>query len=123
MKRLVMTAVLTLLIAGWATVPKTAMAQDATQVAPKAYKVLFENDRVRVLDYHAKPGEKAAMHSHPALVSYVMTAGTVKFSSPDGKSEERKVKAGEVMWRDAETHATQNVGKAPAHVVIVELKK
>jgi beta-alanine degradation protein BauB len=93
------------------------------QVAPKVYKVLFENDHVRVLDYHAKPGEKAMMHSHPALVAYPVTATTVKFTSPDGKSEERKMKVGQVMYRDAETHATQNVGKTPAHVVIVELKK
>jgi beta-alanine degradation protein BauB len=101
----------------------TALAQDAATVAPQAYKVLFENDHVRVLDYHAKPGGKAAMHSHPALVAYAVTGTKVKFTSSDGKSQEQTMKAGDVMWRDAETHATENVGKTPAHVVIVELKK
>jgi len=120
---LTMTAVLTLLTVGWVTAPKTAMAQDVVTVAPKHYKVLLENDRVRVLDYHAKPGEKAAMHSHPAYVTYSFTAGKVRFTSPDGKTTEQALKAGQVMWRDAETHASQNVGKTPSHVLIVELKK
>ena len=45
--------------------PKTAMAQDAVQVAPQQYKVLLENDQVRVVEYQSKPGEKAGMHAHP----------------------------------------------------------
>jgi len=100
-----------------------ARAQDAATVAPKVYKVLFENDRVRVLDYHAKPGEKAAMHSHPAVVAYAVTSAKVKFTSPDGKSQEQDMKAGQAMFREPEAHATQNVGKTPAHVLVVELKK
>ena len=33
------------------------MADDAVSVAPHVYKVLLENDRVRVLDSRMKPGE------------------------------------------------------------------
>ena len=29
------------------------MAKDPVKVAPKAFKILLENDRVRVLDYRA----------------------------------------------------------------------
>jgi quercetin dioxygenase-like cupin family protein len=118
----VMSAVLTLLAAGWFA-PRNAVAQDAVTVAPKIYSVVFENDRVRVLDYHAKPGQKAAMHSHPALISYALTAAKVKFTSPDGKSQDQALKTGQVLWRDAETHATENIGKTPAHVLVIELKK
>ncbi|HUL71065.1 MAG TPA: hypothetical protein VLT17_12620, partial [Gemmatimonadales bacterium] len=47
-----------------------ARAQDPVKVAPKNFKVLLENDRVRVLDFTASAGEKIPMHSHPAYISY-----------------------------------------------------
>ncbi len=46
------------------------MAGDAVQLAPHVYKVLFENERVRVLQVRLKAGESSAMHSHPAYVIY-----------------------------------------------------
>jgi quercetin dioxygenase-like cupin family protein len=49
---------------------KTAMAQDPVKVEPNTSTVLLENDRVRVLDVQIKPGEKTAMHSHPAALVY-----------------------------------------------------
>src|SRR5213080_5569506 len=48
----------------------TARAQDPVQVAPNHFKVLLENDQVRVLDFQAKGGEKIPMHSHPAYLTY-----------------------------------------------------
>jgi hypothetical protein len=33
-----------------------ANAQDAVKVAPRNYRVAFENDKVRVLEYYSKPG-------------------------------------------------------------------
>jgi len=41
------------------------MAKEAAQVAPHVYKVLFENDRVRLLEVRMKPGDESAQHSHP----------------------------------------------------------
>ena len=41
-------------------------AQDVVKVSPETHKVLLDNEHVRVLDVHAKPGEKVGMHSHPA---------------------------------------------------------
>ena len=41
------------------------MAGDAVSVAPNLYKVLFENDRMRILDTRYGPGVKSEMHSHP----------------------------------------------------------
>jgi len=48
----------------------TVRAQDPVQVAPSNFKVLLENDQVRVLDFHSKGGEKIPMHSHPAYLTY-----------------------------------------------------
>jgi len=103
-------------------VSKTSMAQDVMKVAPESHKVLLENDRVRVLEYRIKPGKKDAMHSHPDYLVYVLTTGKFKFTLPDGKTFDREGKAGEVLFIEAETHATENVGSTEAHGLLIELK-
>src|SRR5438132_4159653 len=44
----------------------TAHAQDPVKTSPQYYKVLLENDQVRVLEYRLKAGEKESVHLHPA---------------------------------------------------------
>ena len=51
------------------------MPEDAVKVAPHAYKVVLENDKVRVLESRMKPGDKTEMHGHPALVAVAMGTG------------------------------------------------
>jgi quercetin dioxygenase-like cupin family protein len=101
---------------------QTAMAQDLAKVSPDV-KVLFENDRVRVLDVLHQPGGKEPMHSHPAYVAYYLGATTMKVTSPDGKTVVKDRKAGEVVWGEPVTHAVENVGTTEFHVLIIELKK
>ena len=103
--------------------PKTAMAQDMAKVAPSSTKVVLENDRVRVLEVRQKPGEKGAMHSHPASLICPVSTSKAKFSSADGKTTESELKAGAVTWHEAETHAVENVGTTDSHVLVIELKK
>jgi oxalate decarboxylase/phosphoglucose isomerase-like protein (cupin superfamily) len=62
------------------------------------------------------------MHSHPAMVVYVVTGGTLRVATPDGKSSDVEFKAGDVIYRAPITHATENIGKTPLHAILVELK-
>lgn len=101
----------------------TVTAQDMVKVAPKNCKVLLENDQVRVLRVVTKPGEKLAMHSHPADIVYTLTSSKTKFTSPDGKAEESEKKAGQAIWSDAVTHSTENIGTTESRVLVIELKK
>ena len=100
-----------------------AFAQDPVTTSPKYYKVLLENDQVRVLEYRLKPGEKERMHSHPAGVVYVLGGGTLKFSYSDGRMEEKTAATGETIWRDPVTHAVENTGNSEAHAIAIELKQ
>jgi len=100
----------------------TAHAQDPVKTSPQYYKVLLENDQVRVLEYRLKAGEKEAMHSHPAGVVYVLGGGKLKFSYPDGRTEEKAAATGETIWRDPTTHAVENIGDTEAHAIAVDLK-
>jgi beta-alanine degradation protein BauB len=86
-------------------------------------KVLFENDRVRVLDVQHQPGGKEPMHSHPAYVAYSLSATTVKTTFPDGKTVVKDRKAGDVVWGEPVTHSVENVGTGEFHMLLIELKK
>jgi len=99
-----------------------ALAQDPVKLSPNLYTVLLENEHVRVLEFRAKAGDKEPMHSHPAGVVYVFTAGRARFTTPDGKSEERQSNAGTVLWSDAVTHSYEYLGPGDARVMIVEMK-
>src|SRR5437762_14374420 len=88
----------------------TVHAQDPVKTSPQLYKVLLENDQVRVLEYRLKAGEKEPMHSHPAGVVYVLGGGKIKFTYPDGRSEVKAAATGETIWREPVTDAVENVG-------------
>lgn len=99
-----------------------AFAQDAVQVNPQLFKVLAENERVRVLEVKARKGDKAGMHSHPPMVIYVLKPGKVRFKNADGTVTESKSKAGDVILRDQPvTHSQEH--SEPSHAIVVELKK
>lgn len=100
-----------------------ARAQDPVRVAPGVYKVVLENDRVRVLEVTLKPGEKVPMHSHPANVIYPLNAAKARFTLPDGKSIEVALEPGAVAWHEPETHSSENIGKTEARVLVIELKE
>src|SRR5437868_13547551 len=100
----------TILMSFLAVLCTTAHPQDPVKLSPQYYKVLLENDQVRVLEYRLKPGEKEPMHSHLVGVVYVLSGGKLKFSYPDGRTEEKVAAAGETIWRDSITHAVENVG-------------
>jgi quercetin dioxygenase-like cupin family protein len=97
---------------------------DVLQSAARAYKLLMENEKVRVLEIRLKPGEKAPMHNHPHdHVVYVMNAARFKLTFSDGKSGSFDLKAGQTLWMDAGSHATENIGTSEGHNLVVEVKK
>ncbi|MFQ5583523.1 MAG: cupin domain-containing protein, partial [Calditrichia bacterium] len=96
--------------------------QDPTVVDSKHYKVVFENDQVRVVRITYGPGEKSVMHYHPDGVAVFMTDNKVKFTKPDGKTFEIAGEAGQVIWDPAGKHLPQNMGDKPMEVILVEMK-
>jgi beta-alanine degradation protein BauB len=98
-------------------------AQDPVKLAPENYKVLFENDQIRVIEYRLKPGEKEPMHSHPSGVFvYFLSDAKIRTTFPDGKTSEDSKHNGDAVWRDPVTHAGKNIGDAEAHALLIEPK-
>ena len=113
----------TVLLLFWVLAMPAVRAQDIVKIAPKNCKVLLGNDRVRVIQVVTKPGERIGMHSHPANIVYALSSNKVKFTSADGKTEERELKAGQAVWSEAVTHSAENVGTTESRTLVIELKK
>jgi quercetin dioxygenase-like cupin family protein len=101
-----------------------AFAQESQPGRP-VYKIVLENDRVRVRDVTFAPGvADNGMHTHEyPHVGVILTKGSLTFTEPDGKKETVPFEAGSVGYRDAHvTHMTSNPGTDPMRVIEVELK-
>ncbi len=86
------------------------------------YKVVLENDRVRVLEYRDSPGQRTSPHYHPDYVLCSLSAFRRKFVLPGGQEAVREVSRGQVAWGKAQSHIGENVGSTETHVLVIELK-
>lgn len=96
------------------------MGQDAMRYGVHHLKVLAEDDKVRVLDYSPKKGDKTPMHSHPASVVYVLKGGRIKTILPDGTTTISELKTGATLLRPPVTHADEALDEV--HSILIELK-
>jgi hypothetical protein len=104
--------------------------QDAVQAAPQNHRVIFENDKVRVLDVTVAPHTKEPIHAHCwGSVLYVTEAGKYVDYGPDGKAlfDSRSLttppKLPMVIYKDPEApHAVENLDDKPLHLIRVEMK-
>ena len=95
---------------------------DPTVTDPDKYRVVFENERVRVLEYRDEPGQRTSPHDHPDSVMVTLSGFDRRLVNAAGESREGTLEAGEIRWLDAQTHSGENIGTTPTHVVFVELK-
>jgi len=104
---------------------REAQAQPADKVQPGSFRVALENNRMRVLEFHSRPGLGvcgSGMHSHPAHLTVALTPIKVRVKLPDGKTILAENKAGDVFWSEAETHEVENIGGMNARALLIELK-
>ena len=99
-----------------------AAAQDPVKTNPEVYRVILENASVRVLRVNLKAGGKTTLHEHPDNAIVALSAAKVKFTGPDGKSEEPVLQADQAMWSPAGRHSGENLDKTPVDAILVELK-
>ncbi len=112
------------LLAAFGVAPEAVQAQDAARVDPRNYRVLFENEKVRVLDYASQPGGGVCgigRHWHPAHVTVQLTPIKVRLTA-DNRTQVVDVPAGAVFYEPAVTHTTENVGGSGAHAYVIEIK-
>jgi len=98
------------------------MSKDAVIVAPEIYRVLLENDRVRVLDVEAEPGSRSPLHNHPDSVMHAVSDASIMITNSQGDSNAVDLAAGLTFWSPASEHSVENVGSGTVHFIRIELK-
>jgi glucose/arabinose dehydrogenase len=84
-------------------------------------KVEFENDRVKVTRVTADhPGTIASGPRRDRLIIYLRD-GHVRRTA-DGKKEEHRRKAGDVVWRDKSHHQIEHLEDGHHEVLVLEFK-
>ena len=102
---------------------KTApITLDPVKLDPEHHPVALENERVRVLRTILEPHVKAPTHEHPHYVVVYLTELHTAMKMSDGKIVDNRRRAGELAWRDALKHETENIGDKTAMEIQVELK-
>lgn len=101
----------------------TQLNIDALKASPDNFKLLFENENVRVLEYILKPGEKDKPHTHPAKSSYVASGGKLKVYLDNGEIILADEIAGTASWMNSVgKHYVENVGKSEIKIILTEIK-
>jgi len=103
---------------------------DALTAAPENHKLLFENDRVRVLDTFIRPGQTTPLHTHcwPATL-YILSAGDFIRCDESGaitldSRSSQALPTGSALWiPPLPPHTLENVGNTEIHIIAVEIKQ
>lgn len=96
---------------------------DALKASPDNFKLLLENDKVRVLEYTLKPGFKDQIHTHPPKSSYIVTGGKLKVFRIGGESEIFDEVPGTASWMDyVGEHYVENIGTTEIKIILTEVK-
>ena len=100
------------------------MSDDAAVVASTAYKAVFENDQIRVLELRMEPGDKTAPHGHPNMVVVMVEGGTFRFGGPHSSTtpSDLEIASGTMSYQPADEHTTENIGESAVHGFLIELK-
>ena len=103
---------------------------DAMDAAPDHHELLFENDKVRVLDTRLAPGERTPTHTHASSAAlYVMSWSDFLRRDANGniivdsRSWDRQPVIGEALWLPPlPPHSVENIGTDELRLIAVELK-
>ena len=94
--------------------------RDIRRLGSSHVSVDFENDRTRVLRLTLAAGESIPIHDDRAGVLVCVAGCRIRFTRPDGQSQDIELKAGETRWMPDARHATQNIADAPLEILYIE---
>jgi len=121
MTRLIISSLLFLIISCSGSKEKFLLPEG---VSPDVYKVLLDNDDVKVLEVTFEPGQSDNMHDHNPMTFYVLEGGKAQVTLPDGTVNEREIPTGFTGHnKTSQRHQVKNIGDNTVIVILVEHKK
>jgi quercetin dioxygenase-like cupin family protein len=102
--------------------PASMVAQDPLKVDPAHYKVVLENASVRVLRVSYPVGAKSVMHQHPDALIVALSTAKVRFTLPDGKTQDSDFANEGATYTPAGTHTPANIGSTAVDGILIEFK-
>ncbi len=103
----------------------SAMAQSANEEGDPGGKVVFENDKVRVISHLGRPRMGVCgtgLHSHPPHLTIALTDVKAKVTRQGKDPFVSEQKAGATFWDPGGPHIVENIGSRDSKVYLVELK-
>lgn len=99
----------------------TNLHNDPVVTNPEFYRLLWENDDVRVLEYRDVPGEETTPHDHPNSVLVALTDFQRQLTI-GARRQDVALAAGSAQWLPAQSHSGKNTGSTPTHSILIEIK-
>ena len=106
-------------------VPFPATAQDPVEVDSDHYKVVYEDETIRVLRVTYGSGEKSVMHQHPwGTCAVFLTEFNGQSTDPDGNVTTENHTAGEAgcgpFRPGVHRHLPENIGAMSIELILFE---
>ena len=104
---------------------------DALIAAPDHHTLLFENDRVRVLDTRISAGDQTPVHIHlwPAALYAISWSDFVRYDDPgsvllDSRTVPDLQNVPPALWSEPlPPHSLRNIGQVDLRIITVEVKQ
>jgi hypothetical protein len=110
---------------GVAMTSQGVAAQGSAPSTAPGGKVIFENEKMRVIEHSAKPRMGACgpgFHTHPPHLTVCLTDIKAKVTLQGKEPFIADNKAGDLFWDPGGFHTVENLGSRDTKVYLVELK-
>ena len=92
-------------------------------VSPDVYKVLFEDENMKVIEVEHEPGESDDFHAHHPMTWYAVQGGILEMTAEDGSVSVVEIKTGQVERPlQGQVHRAKNIGDSKFKAILFEEK-
>ena len=121
MTKLIISTLLLLIVSCSGSKEKLLLPEE---VSPDVYKVLLDNEDVKVLEVTFEPGQSDNMHDHYPVTFYLLQGGKAQVTLPDGTVNEGEFPTGFTGHNTEKVrHQVKNIGENTIKILLVERKK
>jgi len=103
--------------------PSSKITKQKLETLPTPYyKILYENDDIRIIDHNLNLGEIEPMHHHPQMYAYFIEDTDITMIDSVGNKTLKSFRKGQNFLVPPRFHSLVNSGTKPLHSILVELK-